>query len=102
MLNLDLGLYLDQQLLIHNLLFLYKYFNKLDKSNPSNLIKFNIGNELAVEMFKNKIIKYTEIIKIIKKVVSLNLNSPLKNIKDIINYHEDIEYKCKILFKDIN
>ena len=88
--------------IMHNIFPIYKYFNKLDKSNPSNLIKFNIGNELAVEMFKNKIIKYTEIIKIIKKVVSLNLNSPLKNIKDIINYHEDIEYKCKILFKDIN
>ena len=78
---------------------IYKFFIKLDKSKPSNIIKFNIGNEIAVNMFKNKIIKYTEIIKIIKKVVSLNLNSPLNNIKDIIKYHEDVEYQCKFLFK---
>ncbi len=81
---------------------IYKFFINLDKSKPSNIIKFNIGNEIAVNMFKNKIIKYTEIIKIIKKVVSLNLNSPLNNIKDIIKFHEDVEYKCKSLFKDLN
>ncbi len=80
---------------------IYKFFLKLDKSKPSNLIKFNIGNELAVDMFKQKIIKYTEIVKIIKKVVSLNLNSSLNNIKDIIKYHEEVEDKCKRLFKDI-
>jgi len=78
---------------------IYKFFINLDKSKPSNIIKFNIGNEIAVNMFKNKVIKYTEIIKIIKKVVSLNLNSPLNNIKDIIKYHEDVEYQCKFLFK---
>ena len=81
---------------------IYKFFNNLDKSKPSNIIKFNIGNEIAVNMFKNKIIKYTEIIKIIKKVVSLNLYSPLNNIKDIIKYHEEVEYKCKFLFKSFN
>ena len=81
---------------------IYKFFINLDKSKPSNIIKFNIGNEIAVNMFKNKSIKYTEIIKIIKKVVSLNLNSRLNNIKDIIKYHESIEDKCKLLFKDIN
>ena len=81
---------------------IYKFFINLDKSKPSNIIKFNIGNEIAVNMFKNKIIKYTEIIKIIKKVVSLNLNSPLNNIKDIIKYHEYVNDKCKLLFKDYN
>tara|TARA_B100001057_G_scaffold498670_2_gene606484 strand:- start:388 stop:1560 length:1173 start_codon:yes stop_codon:yes gene_type:complete len=86
----------------HEIFPIYKFFIKLDKSKPSNLIKFNIGNQLAVDMFRQKIIKYTEIIKIIKKVVSLNLNSPLNNIKDIIKYHESIEDKCKLLFKDIN
>ncbi len=80
----------------------YKYFTKIDKKKPQNIIKFNIGNEFAVNLFKNKMIKYTDIYKIIKKVTSLNLYSSVNNIKDIINYHEDIEYKCKILFKDIN
>ncbi len=70
---------------------IYYFFNKLDKSNPENLIKFNIGNEFAVNLFKNNHIKYTEIFQIIKKVTSLNLNSDLNNIKQIIKYHEKIE-----------
>ena len=74
---------------------IYNFFKKMNKENPANLIKFNTGNELAVNMFKNNLIKYTDIIEIIKKVVSIKLNSPLNNIKDIINYHEKIEKKSK-------
>ncbi len=81
---------------------IYKYFSNIDKSNPSNIIKFNIGNEIAVNMFKDGLIKYTDIYKIIKKVVSLKLYSPLNNIKDIIKYHEYVNDKCKLLFKDYN
>ena len=75
----------------------YNFFKKLNK-DPSNLIKFNTGNEFAVNMFKNNLIKYTDIFKIIKKVVSIKLYSPLNNIKDIIDYHEKIENECKNLF----
>tara|TARA_A100001011_G_scaffold396296_1_gene493763 strand:- start:449 stop:1600 length:1152 start_codon:yes stop_codon:yes gene_type:complete len=74
---------------------IYNFFNKIDKNQPQNLIKFNIGNEFAVELFKNKKIKYTDIYKIINKVTSLNLYSPVKTIKDIINYHEEIENRLK-------
>ena len=70
---------------------IYKFFNKMDKANPSNLIKFNVGNEYAVNLFKNRKIRYPDIYKIIKKAVSLKLYSPLNNIKSIIKYHEDIE-----------
>ena len=77
---------------------IYNFFKKMNKKNPANLIKFNTGNELAVNMFKDNLIKYTDIIEIIKKVVSIELNSPLNNIKDIINYHEKIEKKSKFLF----
>ena len=70
---------------------IYKYFNSLDKEKPQNLIKFNVGNEYAVNLFKNKIIKYTDIYKIIEKVTSLNLYYSVNNIKDIIKYHEEIE-----------
>ena len=63
----------------------------MDKANPSNLIKFNVGNEYAVNLFKNRKIRYPDIYKIIKKAVSLKLYSPLNNIKSIIKYHEDIE-----------
>ena len=70
---------------------LYEFFNNLDKKSPQNIIKFNIGNEFAVNLYKNQIIKYTDIYKIIKNVTSLNLYSPVNNIKDIISYHEKVE-----------
>ena len=70
---------------------IYKFFTQLDKKRPQNLIKFNIGNEFAVNLFKNKIINYTDIYKIIKKVSSLNLYYPVNTIKDVINYHEKVE-----------
>jgi len=72
---------------------IYNFFNKIDKERPQDLIKFNIGNEFAVNLYKNKIIKYTDIYKIIKKVTSLNLYYSVNNIKDIIKYHEEIENK---------
>ena len=74
---------------------IYRYFNNLDKNKPQNLIKFNIGNEFAVNLFKNNRIKYTDIYKIIKKVTSLNLYSSVNTIKDIIHYHEDVENKLQ-------
>ena len=70
---------------------IYKFFNNIDKDEPQNLIKFNIGNEYAVNLYKNQLIKYTDIYKIIKKVTSLNLYYPVNTIKDIIQYHEEIE-----------
>ena len=72
---------------------IYNYFVSINKSKPQNLIKFNIGNEFAVDLFKNGKIKYTDIYKIVKKVTSLNLYSSVNTIKDIINYHEEIENK---------
>ena len=40
-------------------------------------------------------INYTDIYKIIKKVTSLNLNSSVNTIKDIIQYHEEVELKLR-------
>ena len=74
---------------------IYKFFNQIDKNRPENLIKFNIGNEFAVNLYKNGIIKYTDIYKIIKKVTYLNLYSSVNTIKDIINYHEEVERKLQ-------
>ena len=70
----------------------------MDLYDPSLLIKFNIGNEYAVNLFKNNLIKYTEIFEIIKKVCSLDLKYRLNTIKDIIKYHEDLEKLIKIKF----
>ena len=77
---------------------IYNFFKKLDKSYPSNIIKFNVVNEYAVNLFKNKYIKYTEILKIISKISSINMEYKLNNIKDIINYHELLEIKISEKF----
>jgi 1-deoxy-D-xylulose-5-phosphate reductoisomerase len=77
---------------------IYKFFKKLDKSFPSNIIKFNVGNEYAVNLFKKKQIKYTEILKIISKITSINMEYKLNNINDIIYYHELLENKINEQF----
>ena len=69
--------------------------NDMDKNKPQNLINFNVGNEFAVNLFKKRIIKYTDIYKIIKKVTHLNLYSSVNTIKDILNYHEEVEEKLQ-------
>jgi len=71
----------------------YKFFKNLDKSNPTNIIKFNVGNEYAVNLFKKKRIKYTEILKIIAKITSINMEYKLNNINNILDYHELLEIK---------
>ena len=70
---------------------IYSYFKKLDKSNPCNLIKFNIGNEFAVDLFKQKKIKYIEIIQLIKEITSLNIDSDVNNVEKILKYHENLQ-----------
>ncbi len=76
----------------------YNFFKNLNKSDPSNIIKFNVGNEYAVNLFKNNKIKYTEILKIISKITSINIKYKLNNIKDIIDYHELLEIKINEKF----
>ncbi len=77
---------------------IYKYFINLDKNDPSNIIKFNVANEYAVNLFKNNSIKYTDIYKIVIKITSLNLNYKLNNINDIIKYHELLERRINEKF----
>ena len=80
---------------------IYKFFNNLDKSQPSNIIKFNVANEFAVNLFKNKMIKYTDICYLVAKISSLNLNYKLNTIKDVIYYHELLEIKINEKFKTL-
>ena len=70
---------------------LYFYFKTIDKNNPCNLIKFNIGNEYAVDLFKQKKINYPEIMQIIKEITSLKFNSDVNTIDKIIQYHENLK-----------
>ncbi len=86
----------------NNIFPIYELFKKINKNKPQNLINFNIGNEYAVNLFKNNFIKYTDIYTIIDKVLSLNLNSSINTIKDIIKYHEEVEAKIHNFKKDFN
>ena len=70
----------------------------MDKSNPCNLIKFNVGNEYAVDLFKQKKIKYIEILQLIKEITSLNIDSDVNNIHNIIQYHEHLKQHIKSNF----
>ena len=75
-----------------------KLFEELDKSKPINLIKFNVANEYAVNLFKNNLICYTDIYRIIDKITSLNLNYKLNTIKEVMEYHELLERKINTYF----
>ena len=77
---------------------IYNYFKKMDKSDPSNIIKFNVANEFCVNLFKNNHIKYTDIYNLIVKITSLNLNYKLNTIKDVIEYHKLLEIKINEKF----
>ena len=73
-----------------------KLFNKIDKSNPRNLIKFNIGNELAVDLFANKNIKFYEISKIIKKSMLIDVDYKINNISNILRFQDIFINKLKL------
>ena len=51
-----------------------KTFDQIDKSNNENLIKFNTGNELAIELFSKNRINFAQIINIIDKSLSINVD----------------------------
>ncbi len=74
---------------------IYDYFKSIDKTNPCNLIKLNVGNEYAVDLFKQKKIKYIEIFQLIKEITSINLDSDVNNIDKIIQYHENLNQYIK-------
>ena len=77
---------------------IYDFFNNLDKNDPKNIIKFNMANEFAVNLFKNKKIIYTDIFKIIKKFTFLNLYSSVNTINEVIDYHNEFEQKLNSVY----
>ena len=62
-------------------------FNKIDKKNPREFIKFNLANEFAVNLFKNKKILFGEIHIIIRECMGIKLNKSVNTIKNVIDYH---------------
>ena len=66
-----------------------KTFNKLDKTKPLNVIKFNCANEVAVELFTKKSIKFKDINKFINKSLSINLNYSVNSLSSIIKFQKE-------------
>jgi 1-deoxy-D-xylulose-5-phosphate reductoisomerase len=63
-----------------------KIFEKIDKSMPINLIKFNCSNEFAVNLYSQNRIKYGDIHKIIDNSLSLDFTIDTNNINNIIEF----------------
>ena len=70
-------------------------FNKMDKSDHLNILKFNYANELAVNYFASKKIKFSEIYNIIKKSLDFNINFEVNSVYNILKYQEIIINKIK-------
>ena len=67
---------------------IFKTFMLLDKSNISNIVKFNCANEFAVDLFRLKKIRFDEFNKIINKCLAIDINYPINSIKNIIEYNK--------------
>ena len=77
-------------------LFKYLYDNKI---NDGKLIVLNASNEVAVESFLRKDIKFLDIINVIKNaLLSFNCSAP-KNINDVFDIHDEAS---KLSFDYIN
>ena len=70
---------------------IYYYFRTLDFNSPKNIIKFNISNQYAVDLFKDKKIIYGDIVKNIAKFMKININSPVNSVENVINFHYDFK-----------
>ena len=67
----------------------------MDKSDHLNILKFNYANELAVNYFASKKIKFSEIYNIINKSLDFNINFEVNSVYNILKYQEIIINKIK-------
>ena len=65
---------------------IYEIFKSIINPKPIDFIKFNLANQLAVDMFRVNKIKFTDIAIIIEKSLTYELNLPINSIADIINF----------------
>ena len=77
---------------------LFKYLSN-SKLNYSRLISLNASNEVAVESFLRKKIKFLDIVKIIEKTLVSSSDSEPKNISDVFEIHNEA---CKMSYSYIN
>ena len=67
-----------------------KIFDNLNKESLSEIIIFNISNQIAVDLFIKNKIKFADIVHFIKKSLNKFENFNLCNINDVIMYQDYI------------
>ena len=67
----------------------------IDKTKCENLIKFNSGNELAIDLFSKNLIIFAQINNIIEKSLSINVDFKINNIQNILIYKKILINKLK-------
>ena len=77
---------------------LFKYLNN-SKLKYSRLISLNASNEVAVDSFLNKKIRFVDIVKVIEKTLINSIDSNPKSISDVFEIHNEA---CKISYDYIN
>ena len=69
--------------------------NNIDKTKCENLIKFNAGNELAIDLFSKNLINFAQIIDIIEKSLLINVDFKINNIQNILIYKKVLINKLR-------
>ena len=68
---------------------IYDIFKNIDYKLPQQIIKFNVANQYAVELFKKDMIKYIQMPRIIEKAISCELKASINSIGSIIEYEKE-------------
>ena len=68
---------------------IYNIFKNIEYKIPQQVIKFNVANQYAVELFQKNMIKYIQMPKIIEKSISYELNASINSIGSIIKYEKE-------------
>ena len=75
-----------------------KLFQNIDKTNPSDIIKFNCANEYSVNLFINNIINYKQIENILHKCLDIDIKNSVKDIRSIIEFQRQYIEKLNAKF----
>ena len=69
---------------------IYNLFKSINNKNPRNLIKFNLLNEFAVNLFINGKLQFDQIPRFIKENLILKEKNNLNSINKILDYNDKI------------
>ena len=70
---------------------IFKIFQKIDKKHPTEIIKFNCSNEIAVEKFKSGKLKFNQIHEFIDNSLSLDFNHSVNTLDQVIDFQKNFK-----------